>query len=286
MSGKILITGASGNIGTALQQELAASGLDYVLGTRRHGEINASAPTRTVDFGERAQLERALEDIETVFLLLPLVQREQMREWTRNVVEAARGAGVKRIVRSSGIGADADSPHGLMALQGELDDLVRESGLEWTIIRPATFMQNFATMMNEMVRGGALYLPQADARTAFVDTRDIAAVIVAVLQSPADHAGQTLDVTGPEALDNAAVMSTIGKELERELEYVPVDEDTAHQAMGQQGMPDWLVAHLMSLHAATRDGVAAPVSRTVERVTGRAPRSFADFARDHAGAWQ
>lgn len=282
MSSAIFVTGASGTIGSALQQALARSGLDVTWGS--HSRPLPGLPSRPLDYSDPASLRQAFAGHQVLFLLLPLV--EDKLEWARNAIEAAKAAGVRHIVRSSGAGADPASPYGLLRLNGDIDQLVKDSGLAWTLIRPATFMQNFATFYADMIRQGALYLPQGDGKTAFVDARDIAAVDAKVLASPERFVGEILTVTGPEALDNATVMARIGTALGRELHYSAVNDDAARQAMSDLGAPTWLVDWMLSLHQATRDGHTAEITDTVASITGHPARQFDDFVKDYLANWR
>ncbi|WP_097459101.1 SDR family oxidoreductase [Mangrovitalea sediminis] len=281
MSASIFVTGATGTIGSALQNALSQSELNITWGT--HSRPLPGLPSRPLDYSDPSNLERAFAGHQVLFLLLPLTADKL--QWARNAIEAAKAAGVRHIVRSSGAGADPASPYSLLRLNGEIDRLVQASGLSWTLIRPSTFMQNFATYYSDMIRGGSLYLPQGEGKTAFVDARDIAAVDAEVLANPERFAGEILTVTGAEALDNATAMARIGTVLGREMTYVPVDDEAARQAMTDQGAPDWLVDWMLSLHRATRDGHTAEVTDTVASVTGRPPRPFDGFAGDYAETW-
>jgi len=282
MKTRIFVTGANGTIGSALQTVLVQSGLDITWGT--HSRPLPGLPSRSLDYSDPTSLERAFTGHQVLFLLLPLVADKL--QWARNAIEAAKAAGVQHIVRSSGAGADPASPYSLLRLNGEIDRLVQDSGLDWTLIRPATFMQNFTTYYADMVGNGTLYLPQGDGKTAFIDARDIATVDARVLADPARFAGDVLTVTGPQALDNTTAMARIGVQLEREMTYVPIDEATAHEAMSAQGAPEWLVDWMLSLHRATREGLTAEVTGTVVSVTGHPPRQFDDFIGDYAQTWR
>ncbi|MFY7906454.1 MAG: NmrA family NAD(P)-binding protein, partial [Burkholderiaceae bacterium] len=199
MSNTILVTGASGNIGQALIQQLKADGAQVIAGSSS-GKSTHGVPTRHLDFNDPASLQDALSGIDTLFLLLPLVPNKLTL--AKNAISAAKAAGVRHIVRSSGAGADPDAGFALPRLQGEIDQMVIDSGMAYTLVRPATFMQNFATYYAGMIKGGALYLPQGDGQTSFIDVRDIAAVSAAILQNPKAHTGKAYTLTGGAALSN------------------------------------------------------------------------------------
>lgn len=282
MSNTILVTGASGNIGQALIQQLKADGAQVIAGSSS-GKSAHGVPTRHVDFNDPASLQDALSGIDTLFLLLPLVPNKLTL--ARNAITAAKAAGVRHIVRSSGAGADPDAGFALPRLQGEIDQMVMDSGLAYTLIRPATFMQNFATYYEGMIKGGALYLPQGDGQTSYIDVRDIAAVSASVLQNPQAHAGKAYTLTGGAALSNTEAVRAIGAGIGRSPTYVAVPDQAAIDSMKSMGMDDWSIDQMMSLHRLTSAGYASGVTHTVRELLGRDPISFQNFVADHKLAW-
>jgi uncharacterized protein YbjT (DUF2867 family) len=276
----ILVTGASGNIGTPLVQQLRAAGTPFST-LRSKGQADAS--TRVASYDDIDGLTRAFEGIDTLFLLLPLV--ENKLELARNAAQAAKRAGVKHIVRSSGAGADAASPFALPRLQGQVDEMLAAPGIATTFIRPAGFMQNFATFMAGQVKEGTVYAAHGDAAQSLVDTRDIAAVAAAVLQNPAAHAGKAYTITGGESLTTQQFAQEIGQAIGKAVNYQPVSFEQAAQAMASMGMPGWLVELLDSLNRVVAAGFAAGISPDTAQLLGRAPIAAKTFARDHAAAW-
>ncbi|WP_423761370.1 NmrA family NAD(P)-binding protein [Burkholderia sp. NLJ2] len=283
MSHTILVTGATGNIGRELVAQLKAAGAN-VIASSNSGRAVEGVETRRADLADAASLPHAFEGIDTLFLLLPL--QADMVVLAGNAVAAARAAGVTHIVRSSGAGADAASAVAIGRVQGEIDRLVMESGIAYTITRPNCFMQNFVTYYAGMVRDGALYLPQGDGKVSFVDVRDIAAVNATILRHPAGHAGRIYELTGGEALSNADVVARIGTALGRTVAYVPVTDDAAIESMRATGADAWSIDTLMSLNRMIAAGEAAAVSADVPALLGRAPIAFERFVEDYAGSWR
>ncbi|KVD28620.1 SDR family oxidoreductase [Burkholderia ubonensis] len=283
MSSTILVTGATGTIGRELVTQLKAAGAHVIAGSAS-GKAVEGVETRHADFADPASLANAFRGVDTLFLLLPL--QADMVTLAGNVITAARAAGVRHIVRSSGAGADPDTPFAIGRVQGEIDRLVTGSGVAYTITRPNCFMQNFVTFYADMIRAGALYLPQGDGKVSFVDVRDIAAVNAAILLSPDQHAGRTYDVTGGEALSNADVTARIGAALGRKIDYVAVSDDAAIASMRDAGMDAWSIDTLMSLSRLIAAGHAAAVSADVRTLLGRAPIAFERFVEDYVGSWR
>ena len=277
----ILVTGASGNIGTPLVQQLRAAGSHFSV-LRSQGP-NA-AGVRVASYNDVDALTRAFEGVDTLFLLLPLV--ENKLALAANAALAAQRAGVKHIVRSSGAGADAASPFALPRLQGQIDEVLATTGISTTFIRPAGFMQNFATFMAGQVKAGTVYAAHGDAAQSLVDARDIAAAAATVLHNPAAHAGKAYTITGGESLTTQQFVAEIAQATGRAVAYQPVSFEKAVEAMAGMGMPSWVVELMDSLNRIVAAGYAAGVSPDTAQLLGRAPISAQAFARDHVAAWK
>ena len=283
MSRSILITGATGTIGSQLLKALEGRGLDVAVMTSRPDFTAPGHRTLHGDFSDPASLRAAFAGFDTVFLLQPLVP--QMVEYGLNAVAAAKAAGVKTLVRSSGGGADAGSPFSLARAHGVIDDAVRASGLAWVLLRPTSFMQNHITFNAEQIKGGTFYAPHGQGATSLIDARDIAEVAALVLADPSAHLGQAYDLTGGEALTNAEQMALISQAINRPVQYVDIPAAAGTEAMTTMGFPPILVDWFTSLNAVIAAGYASGVSPEVQRLLGRAPRTFAAFVKEHAAVW-
>jgi uncharacterized protein YbjT (DUF2867 family) len=283
MTSHILVTGASGNIGTPLVENLRRAGVNVTAGTPSGAPVGAVAG-RTVNFNAPQSLPKAFEGIDTLFLLFPLVPNKL--ELARNAVNAAKAAGVKYIVRSSGGGADPASPYALLRLQGEIDAMIQASGIACTFVRPSGFMQNYVNYYAGMLKAGALYLPHADGAASIIDVRDIAAVNAVVLQNPTAHAGRAYTITGPQAITQARAVELIGKAVGKSIQYVAVPEAAAQESMRGMGMDDWSIEQMTSLNRAVAAGYAAGVTDTVAQITGKSARGFEAFVKEYADAWR
>ncbi|MCZ8235363.1 MAG: SDR family oxidoreductase [Inhella sp.] len=285
MSNRILVTGASGNIGRALVAALGARGADFQVMSSRPGTAPAGLREVQGDFTQLDSLQAAFAGVDTLFLLLPLVPG--IEEMARNAVDAAKAAGVKHIVRSSGAGADAHSPASLARVHGEIDDRVMASGIPFTLLRPSSFMQNHLNFYAGSIQAAsAVYAPRGEGAVGLIDVRDIAEVAALVLADPAAHVGAVYTLTGGEALTDAQSVAAISRAVGREIRYVDVPEAAAVEAMTQMGFAPTLIDWLMSLNHVIKQGWAAGLSDDVKRLTGHAPRTFDAFAREHAAAWR
>jgi uncharacterized protein YbjT (DUF2867 family) len=281
-SNPILVAGASGQIGSHLVALLQQAGASFEV--LRSQPVAGQSAARVASYEDVGALTRAFSGIDTLFVVLPLV--ENKLQLARNVATAAKAAGVKHIVRSSGAGADPASPFALPRLQGQIDQVLADTGIPTTFLRPAGFMQNFATFMAQQVQAGTVYAAQGDAAQSLIDVRDIAAVAAVVLQNPAAHAGKAYTLTGGESLTTQAFLDEIGRALGKTVRYQPVSFEQAVGGMQQHGMPGWIVELMDSLNRVVAAGYAAGVSPDVQALLGRAPITAARFAEDHVKAWK
>jgi uncharacterized protein YbjT (DUF2867 family) len=286
MSERILVTGASGTVGRELTQQLQRLGANFaVMSSSRSSRIPADVAVVHGDFTQTDSLTQAFQGIHTLFLLFPL--HPGMVDMARKAVAAARAAGVKHIVRSSGAGADSGSPASIARVQGEIDDIVVASGLPYTLLRPAFFMQNLVNFSGQSIRTqGAFYAPNGDGAISAIDARDIAEAAANVLLNPKPHAGKRYTLTGPQALSNTQMAQAISQAVGKPVRYVDVPEQAAVDAMSQLGMPEPVIDWLMSLNHVIKQGWAAGVSTDLSQLLGREPRRFDAFAREHASAWR
>lgn len=277
----ILITGASGNIGSALTQQLQSSGIAFE--TLRSKPDPQSASARIASYDDVAALTRAFEGIESLFLLLPLTQNKLQH--AKNAAQAAKAAGVRHIVRSSGAGADPNAGFALPRLQGTVDAVLADTGIATTFLRPAGFLQNYATFMAEQVKSGTVYAAHADASQSLIDARDIASAALSVLRNPAAHSGKAYTLTGGESLTTQQVLDRISSEIGREVRYQPVPPEAAVKAMLDLGMPPWMVELMDSLNRVVSAGYASAISPDLPALIGRAPITVAQFAKDYRSGW-
>lgn len=285
---RILVTGATGNVGRELLRALAHVGATIVGGTttlaKAAGLEKQGVEPAVIDFSDPASLAAAMRGVDSVFLLVPLA--ETMGEWGANALSVARASGVQRIVRSSAMGADVNVAFRLGRAHGMVDQLVIESGIPYTILRPNSSMQSYLSSYGAGIRErGAIELPHGDGRVSLVDVRDVARSAARVLTNPGPHWNRAYDLTGPEALSNHDVARAISGVIGRAIRYTSLPDDDARREMLKAGAGEWNVEAVMSLHGHIRAGKAAAVTPDVEEITGTKPTSFAQFAKEHAGSW-
>jgi uncharacterized protein YbjT (DUF2867 family) len=281
MRKRVLVTGGTGTIGRDVARQLSAKDVAVRAGVRDQAkarkQFGADITLVPFDFESEKTFSEALEGVEKVFLLPPLLPNQL--EVMNTFVDAAKRAGVRHIVRLSAIGIDDETQPTAMKRHGANERHIRESGLAFTFLRPNSFMQNFITYFPP--RNGAIYLPWGTGTASFVDTRDIASVAAKALTSDG-HEGKIYTLTGPAPLEIAEVALILSEVTGRKFKYVDVPEAAARDGMLQAGVPPWQVELVMELHAVNKQNRWSAVTSDIEKVTGTPPTDFAQFARDHA----
>jgi uncharacterized protein YbjT (DUF2867 family) len=287
----ILVTGASGNIGSEVVKELLSDAPDVKIKAAIHSSQNvkkvksdARVKVIQIDYNELETVREALKGVDKLFLLTPDVPNAA--DFASNVVIEAKKAGIKQIVKQSVMGADLEADVGTMRLHRQVEKIIEESGIPFTFLRPNEFMQNFVNFHSPSIKGNnAFYIPLEDAKVSLVDVRDIAAVAVKSLIDEDKHKNKTYLITGPEALSYHQVAEILSNATGKKISYVNISEDEAKAAMKEIGMSEWLINTVSELSDYFRKGKASEISPAVEEVTGKKPISFSQFAKDYAEAF-
>jgi uncharacterized protein YbjT (DUF2867 family) len=274
----ILVTGATGKVGRRLTAQLREAG-HSVRAVSRSTEIR-------FDWHDESTWAAAFEGASAVYLIPP---DEPFP--AEAIVAAAEKAGVRRLVAQSGrrievlaeaagVGPEAV---GMYAVQ----EAVKASGVEWTVLQANNFNQNFSEGdMLEAILAGELYLPVEDTVEPFIDVQDIAAVAVVVLTEDGHH-GRTYELSGPESLTFPAAVDAIAEASGRSIEFRDVSPEDYAAALRAEELPEDLVFFLDVMYRVMREGKIGDVADGVEQVLGRKPVAFVDWAKRTAaeGAW-
>jgi uncharacterized protein YbjT (DUF2867 family) len=283
----ILVTGATGNVGAAVVAELAANGTPmraFVRDEKRgRDRLGAGVELARGDFEDKASIARALDGVDTVFLSSADQPNKLAHETA--VIDAAGAAGVRRIVKTSTVGAEAGSPLPPFDWHGRIEDHLRASGIPSVVLHSYFYMTNLLTSVEPVRQMGKLFAPLGGAKIAMIDPRDTGAVGAAALVTDR-YDGKILDLSGPESVTYEQVADELSSATERTIEFVNIPDEAARETFVKLGFPDWLLAHFDHLFPLLRSGVVAQPTDTVRSVTGREPRSFATWARDHAAAFR
>jgi uncharacterized protein YbjT (DUF2867 family) len=288
----ILVTGASGNIGSEVVKQLLSDAPAVSIKAAVHSRQNVKkvrdgdrVKVVPIDYNERDTLREALKDVDKLFLLTPDVPNAP--DLASNAVIEAKKAGIRHIVKQSVMGADLKADVGTMRLHRQVEEIIEQSGIPFTFLRPNEFMQNFINFHSPSIKGNnAFYIPLEDAKVSLVDVRDIAAVAVKSLIDEDRHKNKIYLITGPEALSYHQVAEILSNTTGRKIDYVNISDVEARAAMKEIGMSDWLINTVSELSDYFRKGKASEISSAVEEVTGNKPISFSQFANDYVDAFR
>jgi uncharacterized protein YbjT (DUF2867 family) len=282
----ILVTGGTGTAGGEIVSQLASTGTPFRAMVRNPQKALVLKMTGVQivggDLDNAESLRAALDGIDQVLLLAPPVPNQA--ELESNMVAAAKAAGVRHIVKFSAMTANPNSRSRFPKLHGQVEQLIRESGLQWTFLRPTFFMQNLLGLAG-MVKGGTIYQPAGDAKAGFVDTADIAAVAVEALTEPG-HEGKAYEITGPELLSYHDIARTISEVIQKPVGYQDIPPAAARDAMLGMGMSAWQVDGINELMDQMRGGEYARLTSAVSDVGKKDPNRLADFVRQHAAVFK
>ncbi|MFE5157838.1 NAD(P)H-binding protein [Streptomyces sp. NPDC056697] len=280
----IVVTGATGNVGRPLVEALAAVGEQVTAVSRRPGgaELPEGVRHHRADLADPGRLRPALEGADALFLLFAgelLAGTAQ----TGALLDVARSAGVRRVVllssQAAGTRPDAVSHAAMRAFE----DTVRPSGLDWTILRPGGFASNAFAWAESVRKERMIAAPFADVGLPVVDPADIAEVAAAALREPG-HAGRTYELTGPAPVTPRGQADAIADALGEPVRFTELSRERARAEM-LRFMPEPVADGTLDiLGEPTAD--EQRVSPDVERVLGRPPRAFADWAMRNIAAFR
>ena len=288
MTAMILVTGASGTVGGEAARRLSATGVPVrvlVRNLERAQEL-ATLPNVEIvtgDMGQPDSLGPALAGIDRALLISSSVPA--MEEVQNSFIDAAVRAGVRHVVKLSGIIPDVESPFRFGRMHGAIEQHLERSGMAWTHIRAGEFMHSYFRQVPSIVNRGILALPMADQRIASIDVGDIAEVAAITLTQPG-HEGMTYPITGPESLSMAEIAVKLSRVVGKPIRYVAVDPAEAKGVQLAAGVPPYLVDALAELFAERRKGKEATVSPVIPDVFGWRPTSFDEFADRYAAIFR
>ncbi len=284
----ILVTGATGLNGSELVQRLSARGVlvRALVRSAAKAERFSALPKVEIVEGDMARpetLSGALHGVDRAMLISS--SDPAMLEVQSNFIEDARKAGVKHVVKLSGIMPDLDSPFRFARMHAEIERRLEASGMAFTHLRAGEFMQAYFRQVPSIVAKGALFLPMADAKIASIDVCDVAEVAATVLTG-AGHEGKIYPLTGPEALNMAEVAERLSAATEKTIRYVNVAPEEATRANLAAGMPPYTAEALAELFGERRRGKEGQVSPLIQTLFGWQPTSFEEFSRRSAAIFR
>lgn len=281
---KILISGATGNVGVevirAFPRERQATKIIAAVRnpSRFPDELRESVDGVVKwDIEDPSTFNTALKGIHTLFLLRP-PQISDAKKYFLPLVESAQRTGIRHIIFLSVQGADSNSviPH------HKIEQIVLQSGIPYTFLRPAYFFQNYlGNLHKDLIERKEVFLPAGKARFTLIDVRDIAAVTTQVMLRPEEHVAKAYDLTNNELLNFEEMAAILSEELGQKIRYRSPNLIKFFLRKRKEGMPTPLILVMIMLHYLPRFSKPPQRSAWVQKITGRAPVSFATFARDY-----
>ena len=278
----ILVTGASGRVGSAASRRLASEGIPFRVMVRHRARLGTLASftddIAVADFEDRTSLEAALSGISAALLVSPNDERQQL--WEGNFIDVAAASGVRHVVKISSMEASSTAkgaiPRGHYA--GEMRLL--ESGMRRTLLRPNFFSQNLLMFARGIAGHDAFNLPFGSARVAPIDTRDVGDIAAKVL-SEDGHDNKSYTLTGSELVDFNHVAARLSAVLGREIRYIAETPADFKAFLGRVIASRWHVEAVCELFEQIAHGALEQLSGDAESLLGRPPRSLDAFINDH-----
>lgn len=273
----IVMTGAGGQLGRLIAAELLAKvGPAGFAVTTRHPDKIADLTTRGVkaaqgDFDDPAGLAQAFRGAETLLLISGETPVEVRIRQQRAAIDAAKSAGVGRVVYTSFAGAGGTDPLDFATIHGDTERYLQDSGLAWTILRNGQYAENLAGAIGGARASGVLALPAGPAgaaRVAYITRADIAAATAGALTG-SGHAGKTYDLTGPTGLGYDEIATRLAAKFGKPVTYVDADPADYGKVLAGFGLPEFLIQALIRIHAAAAAGKMNPVSADAATLAGR-----------------
>lgn len=289
---RILITGATGNVGLETLRELMNHGskpaFEVLAGVRNPDQAKATLtilPDRFVplDFTRASTFDTALNGVSRVLLVRP-PELSDVDAYFRPFIAAMRQAGVRHVTFLSlqGVENNPITPH------HKIEKLIVEAGLAFTFLRPSFFMQNLSTThRNEIRLRNELFVPAGNGQTSFVDVRDVAAVATLALTSPTtQYLNRGYELTGPEALTYSEIAQILTTVIGRKITYRnPALLRFVWQKWRREKLPLGFTLVMAALYTVSKLGRAGRLTDETEQLLGRPPITFHQFAVDNRTVW-
>jgi uncharacterized protein YbjT (DUF2867 family) len=294
----ILVTGATGTVGSEVVKQLVSSPSSSgynIIRAAVHSQNKADrfrhrgVEIVNMDYNKPETIADALNHVNKLFLLT--LPSPNMADISSGLVkEAKKKNDIKHIVKLSVMEAEAEPGTTIGRLHRQEEKIIEESGIPYTFLRSGAFMQNFVNFFGQTIKNqNAFYLPAGDGKVSFVDVRDIAAVATEILLTKSSGSQQqknkAYDITGHDALSYSQAAEILSGGIGKKISYIDIGEEDARKGMKKMGMEDWLIDAIMEFYYIIRTGHASRTTNAIEQITGRKPVSFEQFVRDYASSF-
>lgn len=286
----ILVTGANGLAGSAVIREFARqhSPVRALVRSRAKAQVFETLPSVELAEGDMQRPETLAAALSGVDRALLISSSDlQMVETQSTFIDAAKKAGVRHIVKFSGLNASVASPFLFNRMHAEIEGYLERSGVTWTHLRPSQFMPEYLREGPTIVAEGAFFVPLGDAKLSPVDMDDIAKAAFALLHT-SGHEGKRYEMTGPEALSMTEIAEQISRAIGKAVRYVNIPPSERHRALLAAGVPRYIADALDVQASERRKGATGETVVHPETHTALSIRSttFAEFARRNAAVFR
>ncbi len=276
-----LVMGASGLTGTETVRRLVEAKTEVRVTYREQAELNTlrelACEIFHADYSEPESVAKAMKDVNRVVLILPIAPN--MAEWGKNSINAAKQAGVERLILLSNVAASRESAAEIPRMHGDVIHHLQNSGLTHTVVRPAPYFQNLFWSTITIVRWKKLSLPLGG-KLPHIDVRDVGLFLSHVVREDSKE-NRDYTITGPESLTMFRMARTLGKEVGSNIRFVPTPARAGKQCFRDMGLTPWLCDAINGMYGEYDSGKYDKPTRDFANLTGKKPISFERFAADY-----
>lgn len=288
----IVLTGPTGNVGAEVARMAVESTMPEPFRIAAHNpdrvrrELGDEAPVVPFDYDDRSTWDAVLDGVERLFLVFPLPTPRTVTTRMTPLIDAAAAAGCRHVVYLSVPGADVQKvvPH------YRVERHIEDSGMDWTFLRAAFFMQNLHRTISshgvDIAEHDEVFIPAGSGSTTFVDSHDIAEVAHRALTKPDEHLRHAYVLTGPERLRMDEVAAILSDVLGRPIRYSRPGMARFWYRLSRRGVPWDSVLFMSIVYTLTRTGRNEPMTDELARVLGRPPRDLRAWAEDAKWRWE
>jgi uncharacterized protein YbjT (DUF2867 family) len=281
----LLLTGATGAAGSFIANEFVRQQVPVRILVRDRAKAKRLENIPSIelvegDMASRSSLASALDGVDRALMIS--ASSMDMVETQCTFIDASKAAGVRHIIKFSGLDARLDTTFPFGRMHKDIEQYLETSGLAWTHLRPTGFMQEYLREAPSIVHDGALYLALGEVRLNPVDLVDVGKIGFHLLRD-GGHEGQRLHLTGPEALTMAEVAERISRAIGRPVRYVPISPEQRRQALIAHGIPAPIADALdKQVHERLKGGLESEVDLSTHKLFNVQPTTFLEFAKRNA----
>ena len=279
----ILLTGATGKTGSATAKALNERGIKFKALIRneekREGIESLGGEVIIGSIENKEAVDQSMVDIETALILLPNSENQLSLE--KQLVDSAKQAGANRIVKMSSIEATPDATSPIPRLHLESEEYIKQSGLNWTMVKPNFYMQNLLASAATIKDQGKIFLPMGEGKTGMIDTTDVGKVLSKVL-SEDGHESMNHEITGPEILSFFEVAEIFTQGLGKQVDYIDVPLAAYKETLGQFLTNQWHLDAVIDLFKGIADGGIEEKTDTYSNLMGESPKSLSQFISENS----